>query len=69
MHALLVKVAAPGPWSKSADTDQLGKYGPGETQGNCPEVGGEIIWASFLMRVGQGWWEDFGGQRRKGREF
>lgn len=36
-------------------------------KGKCPEVGGEVIEASFLVELGLGWWEDLPGQRKQGR--
>lgn len=36
-------------------------------EGKCPEVGGEVIEAPFLVELGLGWWEDLRGQRKQGR--
>lgn len=36
-------------------------------EGKCPEVGGEVIEAPFLVELGLGWWEDLRGLRKQGR--
>lgn len=35
-------------------------------EGKCPEVGGEVIEAPFLVELGLGWWEDLWGRVNRG---